>query len=538
MNVADKLVEILVQAGIKFIYGVTGNNLAYLMDAVRKNGHITWIQVRHEEAAALAAEAAGRLNGIGCCAAGSGPGHIHLINGLYNAHRSRVPVLAIAGTIPTHHFGTGAQQETNTFQLFDGCSHYNQMATTPLQAPFMLKMALQAATGKKGVGVLALPGDIGKMTDECDTSPWNLHHHETVLTPSYQQLKALANLLEETDKITIYCGLEAAGAAEEIIRLAEILKAPVAFSFRLIMELRDENPFAVGTTGLMGLLELSSATKSIREAGVLLLLGGPYPCKGLFPAGTKIVSISETPDKLNLQGEDVLSLTGHVKNTLRQLLELLNAKQNETYLNDQLKGYRQVQQKIAGSLLNKGVEDRINPEYITSLINWMAADDGIFTVDTGMTMVWLLRHLQWAGKRSLIGSFDYGTMANALPQAIGAAFASPEREVYAMCGDGGITMLLGELITIAQYNLPVKIFVYNNRGWGMVRYEMEDMGVPDWNNDLLNPDFAQLATAIGIKSFTIRDPGEVASVLGSVFTESGPLLVDMYTDPDHQPKKY
>jgi len=528
-KVADQVVEILVEAGIQRIYAVTGDSLNHLNDAVFRNGKIKWIHVRHEETAGFAAGAEAQLNGLACCAGSSGPGHVHLINGLYDAHHSSASVLAIASTIPTKEFGTGYFQETNTIKLFDDCSCYNQLAATPEQLPRMLQTALQHAVHKKGVAVIGLPGDITNLpASEAETTT-RLFRNNPIVRPSEAELGQLAALLNANKKVTIFCGLGAAEAHDEVIQLAGLLNAPVAYSYKAKMAIQYENPYEVGLTGLLG---FPSAYHSMHECDLLILLGTDFPYTPFMPVKNKIVQVDINPENLGRRAKLDLGLCGNVKDTLKVLLPMVEKKEDSKFLKQQLEFYSEVKKKLQSYVRDPGKPNAIHPEFVASVINDLADKDAIFTVDTGMCCVWAARYIDGTGDRKMLGSFNHGSMANAMPQAIGAAFARPGKQVIAFCGDGGLSMMMGDLMTIVQYHLPVKIIVFNNRSLGMVKLEMEVAGIPDRETDMLNPDFAKLAEAMGMPGITIRDSEEVKPGLEKAFLQEGPILVTIQTDPN------
>jgi pyruvate dehydrogenase (quinone) len=528
-NVSDQLVETLVEAGIQRIYAVTGDSLNHLNEAIHRNGKIKWIHVRNEETAAFAAGAEAQLIGLACCAGSSGPGHVHLINGLYDAHRSSASVLAIASTIPTKEFGTDYFQETNTIKLFDDCSCYNQIATTPTQLPRMLQAALQHAIHKKGVAVLGVPGDITNLPAVAAETTTSLFRNKSIIRPSDDELLQLAELLNSHKKVTIYCGLGAAEAHDEIIQLAEKLKSPVAYSYKAKMAIQYDNPYEVGLTGLLG---IPSAYQSMHECELLLLLGTDFPYTPFMPDHNKIIQIDIKPENLGRRAKLDLGLCGDVKDSLQALLPLIEKKEDTTFLDQQLKFYKEVKKYLLIYVNDKGKPNAIHPEFVASVINELAAKDAIFTVDTGMCRVWAARYIDGTGERKMLGSFNHGSMANAMPQAIGAALACHGKQVIAFCGDGGLSMLMGDLMTIVQYNLPVKIVLFNNRSLGMVKLEMEVAGIPDIETDMLNPDFTRLVEAMGIFGITINDPSEVKTALENAFQHDGPVLITIQTDPN------
>ena len=529
-KIAEQLIDTLVKSGVERIYAVTGDSLNEVNEAVRKNDQIKWIHVRHEETGAYAAAAEAQLTGRpGCCAGSSGPGHVHLINGLYDAHRSGAPVIAIASTIPTGEFGTEYFQETNTIKLFNDCSYYNEVATTPTQFPRMLQSAIQTAVTRKGVSVIGLPGDLAKASAVAVDSSVINYPAPPEVCPSEEDLAQLADMLNKHTRITLFCGIGCRGAHEEVIALSEKLNAPVVYTFKGKMEVQYENPYEVGMTGLLG---MPSGYYSMHEAEVLLMLGTDFPYSAFLPDDIKIAQIDIKPERLGRRAKVDIGLCGDVKLSIQSLLRMLNPKTDDSFLLKQLKRYEGVKKDLAAYTEDKGDVNKIHPEYVMSEIDKLSSDDAVFTVDTGMTCVWGARYLQATGKRHMLGSFNHGSMANALPQAIGAALAYPDRQVVALCGDGGLSMTLGDLETVVQYKLPIKIIVFNNRSLGMVKLEMEVDGLPDWQTNMLNPDFAQVAEAMGMTGFNVSNPEEVLTTLLNAFELDGPVLVNIMTDPN------
>lgn len=529
-KVAEQLVETLEKAGVKRIYAVTGDSLNEVNDAVRQNGHIEWIHVRHEETGAFAAGAEAQLTGeLACCAGSSGPGHVHLVNGLYDAHRSGAPVLAIASTLPTREAGTDYFQETSTIKLFDDCSFFNQLATTPEQISRMLQGAMQAAISSKGVAVIGLPGDLASKKTLEPIASEEAFPTKPRIRPSSAELIHLAELLNTTEKVTLYCGIGAKDAHKEIVALSLLLNAPVAYSFKAKMEIQYDNPNEVGLTGLLG---MPSGYHSMQGADVLLLLGTDFPYESFMPADSMIVQIDIDPKRLGRRAKVKWGLCGDIQATLEELIPMIQQKEENYFLREQLDLYKKVRDTLKSAADSHGSEGHIQPEYLISLVNQLAADDAIFTVDTGMTCVWGARYLEGTGKRKMLGSFNHGSMANAMPQAIGASLAYPDRQVIALCGDGGLSMLLGDLATIVQYNLPIKLIVFNNRSLGMVKLEMEVAGLPDWQTDMYNPDFARVALSMGIPGYNVNKPEDLHTALITAFTTNGPVLVNVMTDPN------
>lgn len=528
-KVADQLIDTIAEAGIKRIYAVTGDSLNEVNAAVHTSGKVQWIHVRHEETGAFAAAAEAELNGIACCAGSSGPGHIHLINGLYEAQRTNVAVLAIASTCATEEFGMGFFQETNTTKLFDDCSGYNQIATTPKQFPRMLQAALQHAYSKNEVAVLGLPGDLTRETAEESSTATFLLKQDSVFRPADKEVVSLAEKLNNTTKITIFCGHGAGEAHDEVVELAKMLQAPVAYSFRGKMQIQYDNPNEIGMTGLLG---LPSAFYAMHHSELLLMLGTDFPYKNFMPEGLEIIQVDKRPERLGRKAKVTMGLAGNIKDTLTALLPYIKPKTDDSFLTKQLEKYEHVKNSLQTYVNDRGSKHNISPEYVASTINNLATHDAIFTVDTGMCCVWGARYLHATGKRSLLGSFSHGSMANALPQAIGAALARPNQQIVALCGDGGLSMMMGDLATVVQYKLPIKIIVFNNRSLGMVKLEMQVAGLPDWQTEMYNPDFAKIAEAMGMKGLSIEDPEEVETTLRNAFAIPEPVLINIFTNPN------
>lgn len=527
-RVADQLVDMLLKAGIKRIYAITGDSLNELNDAVRIRPELQWIHVRNEEVGAFAASADAQLTGLACCAGSSGPGHVHLVNGLYDAQRSGASVIAIASTCATKEFGSGYFQETNVIKLFDDCSHYTQVAVTAAQLPRMAQAAIQTSLMKRGVAVLGFPGDVAALPAQQIDSAEENYFCKAKICPSDQEIIALSELINRHNKICIFCGIGATEAHDEVVALAALLKAPVGFSFRGKMGIQYQNPFEVGMTGLLG---LPSAFHSMHESDLVILLGTDFPYTPFYPKGKTIVQIDIKPENLGRRAKLKLGLFGDIKTSLNALMPHLVEKTDSSFLDAQLHVYQKVKEHLKIYVADKGRPNAIHPEAVAYLLDSYASEDAIFTCDTGMCNVWSARYITANGKRDLIGSFVHGSMANAMPHAIGAAFACPQRQVVALCGDGGISMLLGDLATIKHYELPIKVVVFNNRSLGMVKLEMEVLGLPDFQVDMVNPEFSKVAEAMGIKAITIADPERLEIDLRDALSYPGPVLVNVMTDP-------
>lgn len=529
-KVAEQLVEMLVEAGVKRMYAVTGDSLNPVNNAIRRDKRIEWIHVRHEEVGAYAAGAEAQLTGeLACCAGSSGPGHVHLINGLYDAHRSGAPVLAIASTCISREFGMDYHQETDPKKLFDDCSVYNQIAFNAEQFPRMLQAGMQHAKQIGGVAVIGLPGDVAAMDTAASHSSLKTFNPHPVIRPSDDELKELSGIINEGRNIVLFCGYGCKGAHQEVMALSKKLNAPVAYSYRGKMEVEYDNPNAVGMTGLLG---LTSGYEAMHDADVLLLLGSDFPYTPFMPYKNKIIQIDLKPERLGRRAKLDMGLTGDIRETLKALLPLLNEKKENEFLKTQKAIYKKTLEHLNENVVGRrGEKNKIHPEYVASVLNKTASDHAIFCVDTGMCCVWGARYIQATKGRDMLGSFVHGSMANAMPQAIGAALACPARQVIALCGDGGLSMLLGDIMTVAQYKLPVKMIVFNNRSLGMVQLEMQVEGIPDWETDMIDPDFEKLAEAMGITGMTIRTPEEVEEGLKKAMEIEGAVLVNVMTDP-------
>lgn len=529
-NVSDQLVEILKLAGVKRVYSITGDSLNPVNDAIRRDGTIEWIHVRHEEVAAYAASMDAELNGIGCCMGSSGPGHVHLINGLYDANRAGNPVIAIASTIPTNRFGQDYFQETNPFSLFNDCSKYVYVANTPAQFAHMIQAAIQTAITKRGVAVVGLPGDVASADAVEIDSSMKIYPGQSRLIPSEAELTALADLLNKSDKVTLYAGHGCRYAVEEVERLAEVLKAPIAYTFRgKIFFDTDESRFAVGLNGLLG---HKSGYDAMNKAEILVMLGTDFPYIEFLPKDSAIIQIDDKPNRLGRRARVDLGIAGDVKDTINVLLPMLTSKTNEDFLNDCRKEFEKSEARLDDFADLKGEYNQIQPEHVACAINELAEKDAVFTVDTGMTSVWAARFIRGGKGRYLTGSFNHGSMANAMPMAIGAAASQKGRQVVALCGDGGISMLMGDLATIAQYKWPIKLIVFNNRSLGMVKLEMQVAGYLDWQTDMVNPPFHEVANVMGIKGWAVHTPEELVPAIEASFLHDGPTLVNIFTNPD------
>ncbi|MBZ4318373.1 pyruvate dehydrogenase [Streptomyces huiliensis] len=530
-TVAEQFVDILARAGVRRLYGVVGDSLNPVVDAVRRNAAIDWVHVRHEEAAAFAAGAEAQLTGkLAACAGSCGPGNLHLINGLYDAHRSMAPVLALASHIPSAEIGTGFFQETHPDQLFRECSHYCELVSTPQQMPRVLRTGIQNAIGRGGVGVIVLPGDVAGEPAAVPTGDHALVTARPSVRPGDAEIDALARMVDEAGKVTLFCGAGTAGAHDEVMRFAERVKAPVGHALRGKEWIQYDNPYDVGMSGLLG---YGAAYDATHECDLLILLGTDFPYNAFLPDDVKIAQVDVRPEHLGRRSALDLAVWGDVRETLRCLTPKVRVKSGRKFLDKMLKKHADALEGVVKAYTRK-VEKHtpIHPEYVASVLDEEAADDAVFTVDTGMNNVWAARYLTPNGRRRVIGSFTHGSMANALPQAIGAQFLDPDRQVVSMSGDGGFSMLMGDFLTLVQYGLPVKVVLFNNSSLGMVELEMMVGGLPSYGTANRNPDFAALATAAGAYGVRVEKPKQVRGALRDAFRHKGPALVDIVTDPN------
>jgi pyruvate dehydrogenase (quinone) len=525
-KVADLIVEILQSVGVRRIYGIVGDSLNGITEAVRKRGGIDWIHTRHEETAAFAAGAEAHLTGqLSVCAGSCGPGNLHLINGLFDAHRSRVPVLAIAAQIPSAEIGRGYFQETHPETLFRECSHYCELVSQPEQLPAVLESAIRAAVGLRGVAVVVIPGDVAlkEAVAGASAAP-SIAVQPPVVTPSTRDLDALAALLNAGKRITLLCGRGCAGAHESLLKLAETLKSPIVHALGGKEYVEYDNPFDVGMTGLIG---FSSGYHAMLNCDALLMLGTDFPYRQFYPTNAKIAQIDLRPENLGRRTRLDLGIVGDVGAAITALLPKLQAKQDKSYLDTCLAHYRKAREGLDDLATGKPGRPPIHPQYLAKLISQQASDDAIFTFDVGTPSIWAARYLTMNGRRRLIGSLAHGSMANAMPHAIGAQAAFPGRQVISLSGDGGFTMLMGDFLTLVQQNLPIKIIVFNNHTLGFVAMEMKASGFLETGTSLTNPNFAAMANAIGVHAIHVEDPGELEAAVANVLAHDGPALLDV-----------
>jgi pyruvate dehydrogenase (quinone) len=530
-TVAEQYVDLVARAGVRRVYGVVGDSLNPVVDAIRRSGTVEWVQVRHEEAAAFAAGAEAQLTGrLAACAGSCGPGNLHLINGLYDAHRSMAPVLALAAQIPSGQIGTGYFQETHPDRLFQECSHYSELISTPAQMPRIVQTAIQHAVGRRGVSVVSLPGDIAARPAPERAAELSMAPERPVVRPGDRELTRLAELVDAAGKVTLFCGRGVAGAHREVMSLAERLKAPVGHALRGKEHIQYDNPFDVGMSGLLG---YGAAYEAMHECDLLILLGTDFPYTEFLPADVRTVQVDVQPERLGRRTRLDLAVWGDVRETLRALTPLVREKTSRAFLDRMLKKHVDALEGAVHAYTRKVDKHRpIHPEYVAAVLDEEAADDAVFTVDTGMCNVWAARYLTPNGRRRVIGSFVHGSMANALPQAIGAQFRDRGRQVVSMSGDGGFSMLMGDFLTLVQHDLPVKVVLFNNSSLGMVDLEMMVDGLPPHGTSYQHTDYAAIAEAAGARGIRVDKPKDLPSALRRAFGHDGPALVDVVTDPN------
>jgi pyruvate dehydrogenase (quinone) len=528
-TVADQFAEVLATAGVKRVYGIVGDSLNGLTDSLRRQGKIEWIHVRHEEVAAFAAGAEAHLTGeLAVCAGSCGPGNLHLINGLFDCHRSRVPVLAIAAQIPSAEIGSGYFQETHPEILFKECSHYCELVSGADEMPRTLEIAIREAVGKRGVSVVVIPGDVAMQPAAAAPPPnvMGLLPPYPVVLPAYEDLERLAKLLNDDSRVTVLCGSGCKDAHEQLLALGERLQAPMVHTMRGKEYVEWDNPYDVGMTGLIG---FSSGYYAMLDCDILLMLGADFPYRQFYPkgAGVRIAQVDIRPENIGRRASVDLGLVGDVRTTLTALLPLLTQKRDGSHLVQAQEHYAKVRKELDHLAGGKPGKRLIHPQQVAKAISDHAAADAVFTCDVGLPTVWAARYLRMNGNRRLIGSFWHGSMANAMAQSIGAQAAFPARQVVSLSGDGGFAMLMGDLLTLVQRRLPVKVVVFNNSALGFIEIEQKSSGFISTGTELENPNFAYMAKQVGIRAIRLEDAGEVEEGIAESLALDGPVLVDV-----------
>jgi pyruvate dehydrogenase (quinone) len=521
---ADFMAETLARAGVKRIYGVVGDSLNGFTDALRRQESIEWLHMRHEEGAAFAAGAEAHITGeLAVCAGSCGPGNLHLINGLFDCQRSGVPVLAIAAHIPSTEIGIDYFQATHPESLFKDCSHYVELVSSPALMAQVLNRAIRVAVAKRGVAVVVIPGDVALQPAQGASSSW-LVPSRAAVCPGEREIDQLAALLDTSERVTLFCGAGCAGAHEAVMQLARKLQAPIVHTLRGKEYLEYDNPNDVGMTGLVG---FASGYKAMKSCDMLLILGADFPYRQFFPEQARIAQVDLRPEALGNRCPLNLGVLGGVKETLTALLPKVASKSDSSYLQRAQEDYAQARKELdALAELDAGTR-LIHPQAVTRVVSELAAEDAIFTCDVGTPIAWAARYLKVNGKRRIVGSFNHGSMANAMLHAIGAQAACPRRQVISFSGDGGFSMMMGDFITLLQLKLPVKIILLNNGTLGFVELEMKAGGFLDTGCDLRNPNFAAMAEAVGIKGIRVEKPLDLHAAVRAALEHDGPALVDV-----------
>ena len=524
-NIAELMVEVLAGAAVERVYGLSGDSLNGFTDAIRRQEQIRWIHVRHEETAAFAAGAEAHLTGkLSVCAGSCGPGNLHLINGLYDCHRSRVPVLAIAAQIPSAEIGSRYFQETHPEHLFAQCSHYCELVSHPEQMPRVLELAMQTAVSRRGVAVVAIPGDIALQTATAASPRLRFPPPNPKVCPSDEELDTLARILDPSKKITIFGGAGCAGAHRELIALASRLNSPIVHAMRGKEFIEYNNPFDVGMTGLLG---FSSGYYAMMNCDLLLMIGTDFPYQQFFPRDATIVQIDIRGEQLGRRTKLDYGFVGDIKTTLQALLPKVRQNGEGTHLKASLEHYHKARRGLDELAAPGSRGKQIHPQHVVKTLNEHAADDAIFSCDVGTPTIWAARYLTMNGKRRLLGSFNHGSMANALPQAIGAQVSHPGRQVLALSGDGGLAMLMGDLLSLRQLKAPVKVVVFKNNSLAFVELEMKAAGLVDFGTDLENPNFAKMAESAGLLGLTAETPDQVRPMIAALLEHDGPALLEV-----------
>ncbi|MEL7683150.1 ubiquinone-dependent pyruvate dehydrogenase [Citromicrobium bathyomarinum] len=524
-TVADQMVDTLKAAGVQRIYGIVGDSLNGFTDALRRKGGIDWLHVRHEEVAAFAAAGEAHSTGeLAVCAGSCGPGNLHLINGLFDAHRSRVPVLAIAAQIPSAEIGSGYFQETHPEEMFRECSSYCELVSSPAQMPRAMETAIRRAVAERCVSVLVIPGDVAlkEISDASKPKPLSLKPPKPIVVPPEEALDRLATLLNGSQRVTLLCGGGVEGAHDEVVALAAALKAPIVHALRGKEHIEWHNPYDVGMTGLIG---FSSGYYAMEACDALLMLGTDFPYRQFYPKDARVAQIDIRPESIGRRTSVEEGLIGDVKHTLAALMPKITEKSDDKHLRAAVDHYTEARAAL-DKLAQGRPGGRLHPQHVVRVLSELASEDAAFTADVGLPTVWSARYLEMSSERRLIGSFWHGSMANAMPHAIGIQAAHPGRQVISLSGDGGFTMLMGDLLSLKQLQLPVKIVVFNNGSLGFIELEQKSSGFVDFGTGFDNPDFAALAEAVGIKGIRIEDPADLESGIAEALAHDGPVLID------------
>jgi pyruvate dehydrogenase (quinone) len=528
LTIADLIVATLKASGVGRIYGLPGDSLNGLTDAIRRDGEVVWEHVRHEEAAAFAASGEAAIEGeLAVCAGSCGPGNLHLINGLYDANRSRVPVLAIAAHIPLEEIGSSYFQETHPRELFRECSVYVELVSVAAQLPRVLQIAMRSALERRGVAVVIIPPEIFLTQAPDGANTATIRPTRSIVRPNDDALAAAAEVLNGARATTILAGAGCQGAHDEVVALAEALKAPVVHALRGKEFVEYDNPCDVGMTGLLG---FASGYHAMEHCDALLMLGTDFPYRPFYPDAARVVQVDIRGEHIGRRVPVDVALVGGVKETIAALMDRLHTDRDAQHLDRMTRHYQRTRRRLDALSHSRGDRGPIHPQVLSRAIDTIADDDAVFIVDVGTPTLWAARYLRMNGRRRLLGSFNHGSMANALPQAIGVQASQPGRQVVALCGDGGLAMMLGELLTLRQQHLPVKLVVFNNGALGFVELEMKADGFVTFGTDLDNPSFAELARAVGLYAVRVEHPSELGDGLRTAFAHPGAALVEVMTE--------
>jgi pyruvate dehydrogenase (quinone) len=530
-KVADVIIESLIAAGVKRVYGISGDSLNGITDSIREHERdISWVHVRHEESAAFAAGSEAHLTGnLAVCAGSCGPGNTHLVNGLYDCYRNRVPVLAIAAHIPIREIGSAYFQETHPELLFNECSQYCEMVSHPEQIPRVLEIAMRTAISLRGVAIVILPGDLALQESVSNRPFIPFEQPKAMVCPSKEEIAKLAEVLNSAQKVTILGGAGCAGAHLEMVQVAGLLQAPIVHAMRGKEFIEYDNPYDVGMTGLLG---FSSGYHAMMDSDLLLMLGTDFPYQQFYPPNAYIIQVDIRGEQIGRRTKVNLGLVGDIRDTLVALKPLIKQKSDDKgHLRASLDHYQKSREDLDSYAVGEPGRTPIHPQYVAKIINDVAADDAIFICDVGTPTLWAARYLKMNGRRRLLGSFSHGSMANALPQAIGAQEVFPKRQVICLSGDGGFSMLMGDFLSLRQLKLPVKIVVFNNGVLSFVELEMKAAGILTHGTSLVDTDFSKLADAAGILGIRAERPEQVKPLLNQALEHNGPALVDVVVNP-------
>ena len=526
-TIADIMALTLADAGVKRIWGVTGDSLNGLNETLRKLGRIDWMMTRHEEVAAFAAGAEAAMTGeLAVCAGSCGPGNLHLINGLFDCHRNHVPVLAIAAHIPSSEIGLGYFQETHPQELFRECSHFVELVTNPAQMPEVMHRAMRAAIGKRGVAVIVVPGDVALLDAPKGATGTFPALNAPRIVPNAADIDTLVTLLDDAKAVTLLCGAGCAGQHDAVVALADTLGAPVVHALRGKEHVEWDNPFDVGMTGLIG---FSSGYQAMENCDLLLMLGSDFPYRNFYPKDAKIVQVDRDPSQLGKRAPLELGIVGDVGETIAALLPRLERRADRTFIDAARKHYASARKGLDDLATPSKPGSPIHPQYLAKMLSDLAAEDAVISADVGTPTAWACRYITVNGRRRLLFSANHGSMANALAQAIGAQAACPGRQVISLSGDGGFAMSMGDLLTLKQLDLPVKIVIVDNGELGFVALEQKAGGFLDVNVKLENPDFAMIAQASGMLGITVTESADLEEALRRAFAHDGPALVSVKT---------